>query len=140
MKSGTSDDTHAHVARTRPAWPTQPGGRVPRARRTRRRLVLGVLVLAAVVSTRWVRVNCSPSMPYGLYRLTAVREPLTRGALVVLPVPAPVQRWQSRWLPLLKPVAAVAGDAVCVWDNGLWIEGQWYGVLHEVAQGMLALW
>jgi len=76
-------------------------------------------------------------MPYGLYRLTAVREPLTRGALVVLPVPAPVQRWQSRWLPLLKPVAAVAGDAVCVWDNGLWIEGQWYGVLHEVAQGML---
>ncbi len=85
------------------AWPagTPPGWR---------RLVLGGLVLAAVLSTRWVRLNGSPSVPLGLYRLAAVREPLTRGTLVVLP-----------------------GDVVCLWDEGVWIEGQWYGPIYEEA-------
>jgi type IV secretory pathway protease TraF len=54
--------------------------------------------------------------------------------LVVLPVPATVQAWHSRWVPLLKPVAAMAGAAVCVREEGLWVEGLWYGpVLHEAA-------
>ena len=47
----------------------------PPARRVRGRrssLVLGVLVLTAVVSTRWVRLNLSPSVPVGLYGLIAV--------------------------------------------------------------------
>jgi len=67
-----------------------------------------------------------------VYRLAAVSTLLARGTLVVLPVPAGVRPWQPAWVPLLKPVAAVAGDMVCVWDEGLWVEGQWYGsVLHE---------
>jgi type IV secretory pathway protease TraF len=73
-------------------------------------VVLGVVLGAAVLSTRWVRVNVSPRVPYGLYRLTAVPTPLARGMLVVLPVPPEVQAWHSRWLPLLKPVAALAGE------------------------------
>jgi len=99
--------------------------------------VLGVLVLAAVVSTRWVRVNVSPSAPLGLYRLAAVVPPLPRGTLVVLPVPPAVQRWHARWLPLLKPVAAVAGDVVCVKDNRLQIAGVEYGPVYHEAHGKL---
>jgi conjugative transfer signal peptidase TraF len=97
--------------------------------------VLGVLVLAAVVSTRWVRVNVSPSSPVGLYRLAVVTPPLTRGTLVVLPVPPAVQRWHSPWQPLLKPIAALPGDLVCTGEAGLWIEGQAYGPVYLEAGG-----
>ena len=88
----------------------------PPARRVRGRrssLVLGVLVLTAVVSTRWVRLNLSPSVPVGLYRLTAVPAEVSRGTLVVLPVPARVHHVWPSWIPLLKPVAGVPGDVVC---------------------------
>lgn len=129
MQPGASDDTHAPVARVRPWWTTRPGWR------TRRSLVLGGLVLAAVVSTWWVRLNGSPSVPRGLYRLTAVREPLARGTLVVLPVPPAVQAWHARWVPLLKPVAAVAGDPVCVHGQTLFVAGQSYGPVAAHAAG-----
>ena len=103
----------------------------PPARRVRGRrssLVLGVLVLTAVVSTRWVRLNLSASLPYGLYRMQAVPAEPHRGILVVLPVPASVQHVWSSWVPLLKPVAGVPGDVVCchqgstltVNGSGLW--------------------
>jgi type IV secretory pathway protease TraF len=75
-------------------------------------VVLCACVLATVVSTRWVRVNVSPSAPYGLYRLAPVPPQLARGTLVLLPVPVSVWPWHSRWLPLLKPVAATAGACV----------------------------
>ena len=130
MTRVASDDTHAHVVRTRPAWPTRPGGRPPRSS-----LVLGVLVLAAVVSTRWVRLNLSPSVPRGVYRLAAVSPPLARGTLVVLPVPRAVRHWDSRWQPLLKPIAALAGDLVCAQADGLWIAGQAYGPVYPEAGG-----
>ena len=54
----------------------------PPARRVRGRrssLVLGVLILTAVVSTRWVRLNLSASLPYGLYRMKAVPAEPHRG-------------------------------------------------------------
>jgi conjugative transfer signal peptidase TraF len=96
--------------------------------------VLGVLVLAAVVSTRWVRLNLSSSVPYGVYRLTAMRAPLARGTLVVLPVPVAVRPWLAWWRPLLKPVAALAGTEVCVTEGRLTIAGADYGpVYHEWA-------
>jgi type IV secretory pathway protease TraF len=124
------DAPHAPSARTRPAWTTRPGGR-----RSRSSLVLGVLVLAAVVSTRWIRCNVSPSVPIGFYLLRSVPATLTRGTLVVLPVPPSVRAWQ--WRPLLKPVAAIAGDEVCVYDNGLWIAGQWYGEVYSAVDGQV---
>ena len=129
MKPGAYGDTHAHVAKQRLAWTTRPGWRA------RRSLVLGGLVCAAVVSTRWVRLNLSPSVPRGLYRLTAVRAPLARGTLVMLPVPASMQPWRPWLVPLLKPVAAVAGDWVCVRDAHVWVHGQDYGLQHAQAAG-----
>ena len=130
MTPGVSDDRHPHRARQRPAWTTRPGGRRPWSS-----LVLGVLVLAAVVSTRWVRVNVSPSAPLGLYRLAAVVPPLPRGTLVLLRVPPAVRPWHRAWLPLLKPVAAVAGDVVCVAHDRLQIAGMDYGPVYHEAHG-----
>src|SRR5262249_44039228 len=129
------DDPHAPSARKYPVWTTRPRGCAPRAPRPRNSLVLGVLVLAAVVSTRWVRINVSPSAPLGLYRLAAEAPPLARGTLVVLPVPPAVQRWHSPWLPLLKPIAALPGDLVCTSEAGLWIEGQAFGPVCLEAGG-----
>ncbi len=114
----------------------------PVARRTRSSLVLGGLVLAAVLSTRWVRLNLTPSVPLGVYRLAPVSLPVSRGTLVVLPVPASVQAWHSAWVPLLKPVAGVAGDVVCVWGSALWVwdqtpasEPTWYGLVWKEHEG-----
>src|SRR4029453_14028218 len=119
MKSGTSDDTHAPIAPTRPAWTTRPRGHAPRARRPWSSLVLGVLVLAAVVSTRWVRLNLSPSVPLGLYRLTPGPPALARGMLGLTPVPASVQPWLSPWRPLLKPIAGLPDDRACNVEEAL---------------------
>lgn len=98
-------------------------------------LVLGACILAAVVSTRWLRLNVSPSAPYGLYRLAPVPAELARGVLVVLPVPASVQAWRSPWLPLLKPVAALPGDCVCHQDNNLLVNGVDFGPVLQAAHG-----
>jgi len=109
-----------------------PGARVRPGWRT---LVLGGLVLAAVLSTRWVRLNVSGSLPYGLYRLAPVPQFLTRGTLVLVPVPETVQHVWSQWVPLLKPVAGVAGDTVCNLDSVLRIDGVSYGPILRTAHG-----
>src|SRR5215470_20037881 len=112
------DISHVHRARQRPAWPTRPRGRC-----TRSSLVLGVLVLAAVVSTRWVRLNLSPSVPVGLYRLERLTPPLARGTLVLLSAPASMRPWWRSCASLLKPVAAVAGEEVCGVGGELFVHG-----------------
>ena len=89
--------------------------------------MLGVLVLTAVVSTRWVRLNLSHSLPVGLYRLTAVPAEVSRGTLVVLPVPARVHHVWPSWIPLLKPVAGVPGDVVCYQEGRLQVQTMDYG-------------
>ena len=124
------DAPHVHSARQRPAWTTRLRGQRPRSS-----LVFGVLVLAAVVSTRWVRLNLSPSVPVGVYRLARLAPPLARGTLVVLPVPVAVRPWRQGWAPLLKPVAAVAGDEVCVQEGALWVAGASYGPVYTEAHG-----
>ena len=135
MKPGTYDDTHAHVARKRAAWTTRPEGRAPRARGPRSSLVLGVLVLAAVVSTRWVRLNLSPSVPLGVYRLERLAPPLARGTLVILSPPASIRPWWRSLASLLKPVAAVAGEEVCGVGGELFVHGEWYGPIYTEADG-----
>jgi conjugative transfer signal peptidase TraF len=97
--------------------------------------VLGALVLAAVVSTRWVRLNLSSSVPYGVYRLTAIRAPLARGTLVVLSAPASIRPWWRSGVSLLKPVAAVAGDEVCGVQGALFVQGTWFGPIYTEADG-----
>src|SRR5262249_1332810 len=124
------DDPHAPIARTRPAWTTRPEGRAPRARGPRSSLVLGVLVLAAVVRPRWVRLNLSPSVPLGVYRLEQLAPPLARGTLVVLSAPASIRPWWRSFASLLKPVAAVAGDEVCGVGGELFVQGEWFGPIY----------
>src|SRR5437879_12376877 len=95
----------------------------------------GVLV-ASVVSTHWVRLNISPSAPLGLYRLARVPAHLDHGMLVVLPVPRSVQHVWSSWVPLLKPIAGLAGDRVCHQENVLYVNGADFGPVLREAHGM----
>jgi type IV secretory pathway protease TraF len=98
--------------------------------------VLGVVLALGIFGTRWVKLNCSPSAPYGFYRLRPVPAALTPGLLVVLPVPASVQHVWPFWVPIMKPVAAVAGDEVCVQAQRLVVRGVDYGVVYDTAHGM----
>jgi type IV secretory pathway protease TraF len=102
---------------------------------SRRTLVLCGCLLTAVVSTRWVRLNVSPSVPYGLYLLRPVPAPLPRGMLVVLPVPASVRPWHSRLLPVLKPVAGIPGDVICAVDDILYVNDADFGPILREAHG-----
>jgi type IV secretory pathway protease TraF len=129
------DTPHVHSARQRLAWTTLPGGRAPRVRGPRSSLVLGVLVLAAVVSTHWVRLNLSSSVPLGFYRLERLAPPLQRGTLVVLSAPASMRPWWHSFASFLKPVAAVAGDEVCGVEGALFIHGEAYGPIYTEADG-----
>jgi type IV secretory pathway protease TraF len=97
--------------------------------------VLWGCLLAAVVSTHWVRLNVSPSVPLGLYLLRPVPAPLARGMLVVLPVPASVRPWHSRLLSVLKPVADIPGDAVCHLDHRLLVHGADFSPILREAHG-----
>jgi type IV secretory pathway protease TraF len=72
-------------------------------------LLLMISLSFLTVSLASVRLNTSPSLPLGLYRLHPVARPLMRGTLVIVHVPG----WSARTMPFLKPVAAV-GAGGCV--------------------------
>jgi conjugative transfer signal peptidase TraF len=91
-----------------------------------------------------LRVNATPSMPLGLWRMVPDDAPLRRGEVVVvcLPDTAPVRAGMERgyilpgncpggFEPLLKPIAATAGDVVAVSAAGVAVNGQ---QVHGTAQ------
>lgn len=95
--------------------------------------VVGVVFIAVPIAAihAGVRFNASVSMPRGLWVETAKR-PVTRGDIVVACLPdGDVQRRylgpggcpDGRREPVLKPVAAVAGDVVAVDDAGVTVNG-----------------
>jgi len=98
-------------------------------------VVLGLCMLAAVGSTRFYRVNISSSVPRGVYRLAPVLPPVQRGTLVLVPTPAVMLPWHSRWLPLLKRVEGIAGDEICVQENRLVVRGDDFGPIFHEADG-----
>ena len=104
---------------------------------TRCTLLLAGAVVTGVAATFWLCLNTSPSVPLGLYWKTRVPTPLRRGTLVVLPVPERLQAWHSARQPLLKPVAAIAGDRVCWIDRTLYVWGVDYGPVLSEAHGLL---
>jgi type IV secretory pathway protease TraF len=104
---------------------------------SRSAFVLGLGLGLALLGTRWVRLNLSPSLPYGFYCLSAVPARLDRGMLVVLPVPPSVRHLWPVWVPLLKPVAGVAGDIVCLEDGAVSVAGIGYGPIASPAPGRL---
>lgn len=73
-------------------------------------------------------LNLTSSVPRGLYVLTPSTT-LTRGMLVVFPPPVAVasllvtRGYLAPQTPLLKPVAALPGETVCVQDDGVFIQG-----------------
>jgi type IV secretory pathway protease TraF len=72
------------------------------------------------------RINITPSLPLGLYRMAPVHAPLRHGDLVsfTLPVSLRVHRWLGRFT---KPIGGLAGDRVCVQAGTLLINGLGYG-------------
>ena len=83
------------------------------------------------------RINCSPSMPVGLWRLRPVGESLQRGQIVsICPPDRAVVRDARRrgyiggggcpggYEPLLKPIAAIPGDVVTIDANGITVNGR----------------
>jgi len=107
-------------------------------RRSRRRLAIAALVSFATVplaaSIVWrppalLVWNASASAPIGLYKLDA-GESVRRGEMVVAwtPEPARTLAAQRQYLPanvpLVKRVAAVAGDRVCAAGKAISINGR----------------
>jgi conjugative transfer signal peptidase TraF len=107
----------------------------------RRQRYLGATVFAATVFTGLPVVvaiadpqplliwNASASAPIGLYRIHPDREPPT-GALVAIAPPERLARWLSargylpESVPLLKHVAAKAGQRVCRIDVTVSVDGK----------------
>lgn len=101
----------------------------------RRLLFLGSVLLVLLLSTRVVRLNISPSVPYGLYQLHAVPGQLGYGQLVVAHVPPSISPWHPFWIPLLKPVAGLQGDILTVQEGRFYINGEDFGPVLRDAQG-----
>jgi type IV secretory pathway protease TraF len=84
--------------------------------------VLAALALLLLAALPWYRLNLTASAPRGVWRLTRLPPVIERGMWVILPVPASVRSLvPKRYQTLLKQVAAVEGDLLCVEDNILWI-------------------
>jgi type IV secretory pathway protease TraF len=94
-------------------------------------LPLWVVFVLLTFGCTWVRMNISPSLPYGLYRIHEVPTPLRRGMLVVVEV----RGWSPSRMPFLKPVAAVAGEWVCRVGRALVIHGEDYGPVYDAWRG-----
>src|SRR5207244_933762 len=104
-------------------------------RKTLRPIVLSTgLVSGIVLALCWLmRLNLSPSVPLGLYRM--VDQPVTRGVLVVGCVPPAAARLarERGYLgggscpggaqPVLKRVGAVPGDLVDLRPDGVAVNG-----------------
>lgn len=110
------------------------------AQRRRRRRLLGLAALAGCVaipvaaSAIWgpptlLVWNASASAPVGLYRLESGKD-LRRGEMVVAWTPGPARllaarrRYLPANVPLVKRVAAVAGDRICAAGSNVSINGR----------------
>ncbi|MDB5402709.1 MAG: traF [Rhodopila sp.] len=121
MKRGTS----SRLARSQQPGPTA--------------CAFGTLVAATLV-TAWavgLRVNDTTSMPRGLWQVSGVAAPLRRGQIVTVCLPdtassrVAVARGyldagtcSGGYEPLVKPIAAVAGDLVTVTPQGVNVDGR----------------
>ena len=95
----------------------------------------GLLPLGCLLARQVVALNGEPSVPLGVWWLRPVPATLERGMVVHFPAPEASFPWHPWWVPFLKPVAAMAGDVVCVDTQGLWVRGQWYGPVVAAAAG-----
>jgi len=101
-----------------------------------RRLVLAASLLACLALSATPRprllLNTTASVPVGLYRLSPAGSPRVGDLVVVTPDPALAafldeSGWLPRGVPLIKPVAAVAGQSVCRVGPAVTIDGRMVG-------------
>jgi conjugative transfer signal peptidase TraF len=101
---------------------------------------LGMGLFAALIlcaHSAGLRVNESPSLPIGIWRVSPLERDLRRGDIVSFCPPDTAvfrEAWRRGYLsaghceggyePLLKPVAAIAGDRVSGSDDGISINGR----------------
>jgi conjugative transfer signal peptidase TraF len=97
--------------------------------------LLAAFAVVAICSLPWYRLNLTSSAPRGVWLIHRVPPVVERGMWVSLPVPTTVASWLPSRRPLLKPVAAVAGERVCVKEETLWIRGMPYGRIYTQAHG-----
>jgi type IV secretory pathway protease TraF len=97
--------------------------------------LLAMCAVLAVCGLPWYQLNLTASAPRGVWLRSGVPGVVERGMWVTLPAPRIVKPWVSGWAPLLKPVAAVAEEQVCVQEETLWIMGRNYGPVYQAAQG-----
>jgi type IV secretory pathway protease TraF len=131
-----TDATRAAL-RAMPRWPIYLG--------------VSVLLLTAIPTLLHVQppllLQLTGSEPPGVYCLRPLPAVLTTGLLVTLPVPPSVEDlvFGQGWLPrswmgaevvLVKTIAALAGDAVCLDDTGVWINGVWQASVSRELGGV----
>jgi conjugative transfer signal peptidase TraF len=123
------------MAEFHPLITVQPGATRRRRRRAKALAVVGIAILAVVglltvarAHHGFVLVNGTSSEPPGLY-VRAAGDSIRRGGLVAFMAPAaafPYADQRAAFLhrtPIIKAVAAMAGDHVCTMDGTLIING-----------------
>jgi conjugative transfer signal peptidase TraF len=112
--------------------------RIPNERRLRLVMILAVIVVVSrVINASGLRLNVTSSMPVGIYRLAPIPQTgLKRGMLVAVCVPLKAAQLGRRRAylsggpcagdtePLLKIVAAIAGDSVSTAKSGITVNGR----------------
>ncbi len=103
--------------------------------RTPLMILIGAAIAAGLVDASGLRLNLTPSLPLGVYRLTD--DPVERGTLVAVCLPVDVADDGRRRgylppgscpgaaAPVLKRVGAVGGDVVTVDTGGVHVDGRW---------------
>jgi conjugative transfer signal peptidase TraF len=87
--------------------------------------LIGMSAIARAPLLVW---NASASAPIGLYRVTTGAP--ERGDLVLISPPKPIaklaaeRRYLPAGVPLIKRIAAMGGDDVCVFDGAIIINGK----------------
>jgi conjugative transfer signal peptidase TraF len=96
--------------------------------------VIFLVLIALIVAG--LRVNIMPSVAHGIYWLTTCPATVERGMLVTVHTSETrrlmrdLHGWLASWmLPIMKPIAALPGDQVCLVDGTLHIV---YGSTTEV--------
>ena len=106
---------------------------------SRRRVAVVLSVCVAwVLLAQSLTINVSASVPRGVYWHPAQPAPLTRGTLVLVPRTTVGRAWwqfPAMLMRLLKPVAGIAGDRVCVRPEGVWVNEEPYGAVYTVRRG-----
>lgn len=108
------------------------------------RIFLAILspIACVAIATFWLhaagyRLNLSSSIPWGIYRVSDT--PIVRGDVVEYCPPNQeiFQMAKARgyllsgfscpnfYLPIFKPIAAVAGDEIIINQGGVWVNGIW---------------